>query len=155
MPVKWIVALYGAVLLAVAATLCGQYLLLTRFEDRLLDRLASRSATGKGDSAASRSPAAPFATAARRDTGSPSADRDEAEHDAPAKLAVPDDASPILTGPGGPKHGIRSIIDSELPHATPEQRNVWASELRGMPPHMIRDLLRLRGRIDQSPAPEQ
>ena len=63
---------------------------------------------------------------------------------APEKLPAPADASPIL--PSTPEQDAiaRTIIRQELPDVTPEEREIWLEQVRGMPAQKIRDLLRLR-----------
>ena len=66
---------------------------------------------------------------------------------APETFAAPNDAAPINGKARDSEDLARSIIDQELSTATDAERNVWVDELKGMPPRMIRDLLRLRRRI--------
>jgi flagellar basal-body rod protein FlgG len=74
---------------------------------------------------------------------------------APEAFAAPKDAAPINGKARDSEDLTRSIIAQELPSATDTERKVWVDELKGMPPRMIRDLLRLRRRISGDPSPKE
>lgn len=40
--------------------------------------------------------------------------------------------------------GLQKLLEKELPDATAEERQLWESELKGLPPAAVRDLLQLR-----------
>ena len=61
----------------------------------------------------------------------------------PEKLAAPHGAAPI----GENYTEIRAIIDAALPHAPPEERDVWFEELREFPVEVAREILRIRSRF--------
>ncbi|MGE3313651.1 MAG: flagellar hook-basal body complex protein [Planctomycetaceae bacterium] len=80
---------------------------------------------------------------------------------APEALLAPDNATPI--GPELPLNSfdpdalsaspksddrkeaeVRSVIEQELPDAREDEREIWLEELKGLPPEMVRELLRLR-----------
>lgn len=73
----------------------------------------------------------------------------EAEHpQTPGPLMPPLNAEPLAEKP---QHGdaaadklIRSIIKEHLPHATPEELQIWFEELRGVPPKVANDMLAIR-----------
>ncbi len=65
----------------------------------------------------------------------------------PDQLSHPEDASPIEADQEKRDQQTREIISEELQTATPEEREVWFEELKGLAPQMTRELLRLRKRI--------
>jgi flagellar basal-body rod protein FlgG len=66
----------------------------------------------------------------------------------PGKLPAPENASPIRAGHADRDAIRRAIIRQELPHASAEEHQIWYDELKGMPPQMMRDLLRIRNRLN-------
>lgn len=88
---------------------------------------------------------------------------------APEALLAPDNAVPI--GPELPMNTntsepaeifvspksaarkeaeVRSVIEQELPEAREDEREIWLDELKGLPPEMVRELLRLRSDFNAS-----
>ncbi|MEX1232726.1 MAG: hypothetical protein WEB58_20940 [Planctomycetaceae bacterium] len=67
----------------------------------------------------------------------------EAERLAPQKIADADDASP-LSSDRKSTGTFDALFDEEWPDATREEREIWGSQLNGIPPETVRELLRLR-----------
>jgi flagellar basal-body rod protein FlgF len=48
---------------------------------------------------------------------------------------------------------VRAVIDRELPHATPDERDIWFEQLRELPPGIVEDLLNVRKQFRQMVPP--
>jgi flagellar basal-body rod protein FlgG len=70
----------------------------------------------------------------------------------PDELPSPEHAAPIDLK--AQQSRIRAVIESEMPSASQEERDIWLEELRSLPPRMARDLLRLRQRLADGQAAE-
>lgn len=87
-------------------------------------------------------PAFPPATA-------PAQEQRTAEVDIPERLPSAPQAAPLTNAPAEKPvpDAVRKLLEKELPDASPEERKVWAEELRGLPPSAIRDLFHLRRQV--------
>lgn len=63
--------------------------------------------------------------------------------EAPGTLQLPADAAPIEPEDSA----LRALIQMELPNATPDELEIWADEMQGLPPESVREILRLRKRL--------
>lgn len=70
----------------------------------------------------------------------------------PQPLEMPPDAAPLPS----PRNAdaVRAIIESHLPNATPEERDIWFEQYQHLPPDMVRDILRLRQRFREVNEPD-
>jgi len=64
----------------------------------------------------------------------------------PGTLPRPQQASPVFPKSGG-SGTLRSVIQEELPEATPQQIRIWKRVLEGVPPHVARQMLQLRRQV--------
>lgn len=48
---------------------------------------------------------------------------------------------------------LRQIVTEELPNSTDAERAVWLEELAGLPPTVVRELLRVRRQFNENPVP--
>lgn len=60
---------------------------------------------------------------------------------------------PTEAQPAQPLQGLKKLLEKELPEATAEERHLWESELKGLPPAAIRDLMQMRRRFQGMPEP--
>lgn len=74
------------------------------------------------------------------------------ETSVPGELPAAEDATPIKTSPAW-RSAMRSLIEQELPGASEAEKRVWEDELKGVPPSMMRDLLRLRRNMGTATTP--
>lgn len=65
-----------------------------------------------------------------------------APEDAPPKRLAEADPAPTAT-----EEAVRAVIERRLQDATPEERQIWFEELKGLPPAIVEDLLALRRQI--------
>lgn len=78
---------------------------------------------------------------------------------APTAVPEPDDATPVevneseaLKGNDGPDAAaVRAVIEQELSHTSPEERDIWYDELKSLPAGVVRDLLQVRKQIRALP----
>lgn len=61
----------------------------------------------------------------------------------PSQFHPPQDATPIVEKlPGDAR--VNAVLEEELPQASREEREIWRQELDGLPPEVVREILRLR-----------
>ena len=155
---KWsqTLVICGVILLAAAAVIF--------FEHRGMQRLEHRLA---GSAAASR--ALPFEGFANRATPEFSFDEfaeldslkgGSGSPDLVEEAARPADAEPHVLPPSGKAAPLpvedellREIITDELPDASEAERQIWLEELAGLPPTVVRELLRVRQQFRGTPSP--
>lgn len=71
----------------------------------------------------------------------------------PAVLPPTEDAQPINETPdvvspdAAPEAFVRRMIESRLPNASPEEREVWFDELKGLAPEMLEEVLEIRSTL--------
>ena len=80
----------------------------------------------------------------------------------PTTVPAPVDASPVEAVDSEPSSdrgevdaadaaAVRSVIEQELSHTTPEERDIWYEELKSLPAGVVRDLLQVRKQIRALP----
>lgn len=80
---------------------------------------------------------------------------------APTPVPAPLDAAPVEAtdsesrsepeDDGPDAAAVRSVIEQELAHASPEERDIWYEELKTLPAGVVRDLLQVRKQIRALP----
>jgi|GEM_PF-130821 len=67
---------------------------------------------------------------------------------APERLVAPPEATRIESDAEDDSgHQARNIIREELPNASSEEREIWWEQLKHLPPHVVREILRIRQRV--------
>ncbi len=69
----------------------------------------------------------------------------------PDSLPETHDAAPIDVNTRQGEELTRAIIVEELPHATPEEVQIWFDALRGLPAEDVKGILRMRKNVDGVP----
>lgn len=70
---------------------------------------------------------------------------------APEPLTLPSDAVPLSGANEAHEAAVRATIKRELGSVSPDEQEIWFSELKSFSPEMIEELLRLRRKLDVRP----